>query len=173
VEAQKRFQQVADENRQLKLSLEAQKAIISDLSRSLGDSEESEKALQKIKDQLSAVDRKIADASTLLVEQLSESKTSASSAHAGELLRLIIEQVQNTVRELELRGISQGVMAVSVMGVIELESLIRKILEDLSEKGMFPETQEEIEARVNESKNHTAAVLEFLQGFMAAHGGNV
>jgi hypothetical protein len=171
VEAQKRFERVADENRLLKLQLDSQKVIISDLSNSLGDNDEIEKALQATNEHLAEVDGQLADASAMLLEQLSESGNQPAPEAAGELIKLLVTKVQGCVSDLAVNGVSQGSMSVSVLGLVELEEQIRKIIEDLHDKGMYPETDEEAEARMAGTHAHTAAVLKFLQGFVGAQEG--
>jgi predicted O-linked N-acetylglucosamine transferase (SPINDLY family) len=170
VEAQKRFERVSDENRQLKLQLDSQKIVISDLSQSLGDTEKIEKDLQAINEQLATVEQRLSDASTLLLDQLSDSVRQAGPANVGEVLKLLITQIALRVTELANEGISKGSMALSVLQIVEFEDNIRKIIEDLREKKMYPESPEEEELRVVAVQKHTAGLLKFLQDFVETQG---
>jgi hypothetical protein len=170
VEAQKRFEQAAQENQHLKYYFDAQKVIIGDLSRSLGDGEAIEKDLQAVDEQLANVDRQLVDGTAVLLDRLSSSSTADVSG--GQILKLIIERVLTTVSELALRGVSQGSISISIMGIVELEGLIRKMIEDLSQQEMYPESTTETEARLTATNNHTVAVLQFIQGYLQAQKVN-
>jgi hypothetical protein len=166
LEAQKRFDRLANEQRLMKLEIDAQKLVITDLTRSLGDVEEIEKAIQETNGQLTAVDERLAQTSALLLEQLTESTNQSGDNTAKEFLKLVISKVQSSVNGLALEGVSQGTIAVSVLSVVALEDQIRKIIEDLQQKDMYPESAEDAEARVTETHQHMTAVMQFLQQFL-------
>jgi hypothetical protein len=167
VEAHKRFSSLADENRQLKYQIDAQKVIISDLTLPISNADEIKKSIQTVTDQLAAVDKSIKDASELLLEQLSQSESPPPPS--GELLKLLLSKFQSRVQDLSLQGVSQGSMAISIIRIIELEEQIRQIIEELYKKGMYPETAEETQARLAEFANHTTGVLNFVQEYLQTH----
>jgi hypothetical protein len=169
VEAQKRFERVADENRLLKQQLDSQKAVISDVSGSIADTEAIEKDLQSVTDQLAAVDQRLAGASAILLEHLSTSANAPPAGRAGELLKQLLSKIQLCISDLAIHGVGQGSMSVSVISLIELGEQIRKIIEDLHEKGLYPETPEAAEERLASTHQHTASVLKFLQDFAKSH----
>jgi hypothetical protein len=170
IEAQKRFERVAEENGQLKSQIEAQKIIISDLSQSLDATEESEKLLQVLDEQLSAVTQGIANSSALLLEQLSESANQGSRPSAGELLKVLVGKIQAGISDLAVKGVAEGSMSVSIIKLIELEEQIRKIIDDLQERGMYPESEQDSQARLARTQKHTAAILKFMQDVLQEAG---
>jgi hypothetical protein len=169
LEAHKRFERVTDENHLLKQQIDSQKAVISDVSGSLAETEAIEKDLQAVAEQLATVDRRRAEASAILLEQLSSSANPPPSTRAGELLKALLSRIQLCLSDLSLHGIKQGSMSISVIALIELGEQIRKIIEDLQEKGLYPETPEEAEERLAKTHEHTASVLKFMQGFVKSH----
>jgi hypothetical protein len=169
VEAQKRYERVADENRLLKQQLDSQKVVISDVSRSLSDIDAVEKDLQAVAEQLALADRRRADASALLLEQLSSSATEDAPGRPGELLKQLLSKIQLCISDLAIHGVGQGSMSISVLGLIELGEQVRKIIEELHEKGLYPETPEEEDERLARTHEHTASVLKFMQDFVKSH----
>jgi type II secretory pathway component PulM len=103
--------------------------IISDLSQSLGDTETIENDLQALNEQLATIDQRLSEASSILLDQLSDSVSQTSPVNVGEVLKLLITKIGIRVTELASQGIAKGPMVVSI-----LQIGIRKIIEDLNRK---------------------------------------
>jgi hypothetical protein len=170
IEAQKRFERVAEENRQLKSQIEAQKIVISDLSQSLDAGDDAEKLLQALNDQLTAVTQGVANSSALLLEPLSESLNRGSPPNTGELLKTLVGQVQSVISDLAVHGVAEGSMSVSIIKLIELEEQIRKIIDDLQGRGLYPESDQESQARLLAMQKHTGNILKFMEDVLKEAG---
>jgi hypothetical protein len=164
--AQKRFQAAADEHQQLIFQLNAQRAVLSDLASSLGDLDALSSSLANVEEQSSALDRTIAGAGSILLDTLNAVQRSGESPEGvNGITKQVITTVQDSFTQACLGALSAGSTVIPIFKLLELEDAIRNIIEDLHEKQMFPETEEESTARNQETQEHMQRVLQLLQAF--------
>jgi hypothetical protein len=62
----------------------------------------------------------------------------------------------------------KGRVDVSILSLMDLEEQISKLIDNLSERGLYPETEENGEARKARQQQHTLKVIQFLKALKAA-----
>jgi hypothetical protein len=171
--AQKRFQTAADEHQQLIFQLNAQKAVLSDLAASLGDLDALTKSLAEAEEQASALGRTITDAGSILLNTLNAVQRSGESPEGvSGITKQVIATIQDSFTQACLEALSAGSTAIPIFKLLDVEEGIRNIIEDLHEKDMFPETEEESAARIQEAQEHMQRVIQVLQAFSGEAGGD-
>jgi ribosome-binding ATPase YchF (GTP1/OBG family) len=170
VQAQKRFEKAAAENRRLRQQIDAQEAVISDLASSLEKADELHKAIQAATERRDAIDRQLSDATAILLDALQNLGAKHSALCPGDVVRDAIRAVQESITRIAKSEIERGAPAVPITAVFDLENQIKELIDDFQEKGIFPETDEEAEQRTKEGQAHSLRLLEFLQQARQAFG---
>jgi hypothetical protein len=172
VQAQKRFEKVAEENRRLTYQNDAQKVIIGELARSLPKGEELEKAIEETSQQLEAVDQHLSDATAVLLNTLQSAAPKLTAGNPSPLLKFVLDTVAKVLVDISAKALEEGSPSVPITSLLELEEQIRKIIEDLHDRGMYPETDDEADQRMQEIHAHTARAIDFLSSIMPNSGGD-
>lgn len=162
-EAQIRLERVAAENQKLVATCEAQGVILSEIAESLPDPEELVKKIDEINEEIKATDEALTNAQTALLNLLTKTEEEPQGAPAGGILRAILKQTMKSLQEGCLNFAKQGNPSVSLIFLIDIESQIHKLIEDLAARGMFPESDEDAQERVLATQAHTLKIIEFLK----------
>lgn len=170
IEAQNRFERAADVNQRLTSTIEAEKVVFEELAEQvLLVTEDGSKRLKELEDQIAAVDKQIANSQAVLLSNLSQNTSQASSEETGAIMKLIITKVQKTLDTLAIASAKQGSLSVPFMTVVDIEDQLSKIIEDLHDRGLYPEQPSESDARMKATEEHMSKVLAFVKAFLAAH----
>lgn len=168
-EAQRRYQEVTEETRKYENLFDAQKIIIDDLAVSLPNFEETEKKIEETEEQIAMVNEQLGHAQSILLnEMLVENNQNNNDSDPGELLKVILSKFQQILTQICASSIKDKQIGVSIMTIIDLENQINTIVDDLAQKGMYPETEEEAQARIENVEKHGRKILDFLNAFLAA-----
>lgn len=162
-EAKNRFQKAADINQQLELVSKAQNIIIDDLSVSIPDLDNIQKNLNEADEELKEVDDQLKQTQDILLELLSTNNNSSSKKGAGDILKTILSNLQKTLTVICSQAASKGQIDVSLFGLMDLEDQVGKIIEDMSSRGLYPETENAAVERVQRMQAHNLKVVQFLK----------
>jgi ABC-type transporter Mla subunit MlaD len=173
VQSQKRFEKAAEENRQLTYQIDAQKTVIAALAESLPKVEELEQSIQEKGEQIAAINRQLSDATAVLLNILQATAAGKPAvANASQLLKFLLDTVGKILVEISGSAIREDSTWVPITSLLEIEDQVRKIIEDLHERGMYPETDEEADQRLQETQAHTVRVMDFLRSIMPSSGSD-
>lgn len=162
-EAQVRLEKVAAQNQNLSATCEAQAVILSEIAESLPDPEELAKKIQEADEEIKVTEEALANAQTALLNLLTKKEDEPQQAPAGDVLRVVIKHTMESLQKACMTSAKQGSPSVSLISLIDVESQIQKIIDDLSGRGMFPESDEAAEQRVMATQLHTLKIIEFLK----------
>ena len=84
-------------------------------------------------------------------------------APAGDVLRVVVKHTMEALQNACLASAKQGNPNVSLISLIDIEAQIQKIIDDLGQRRMFPESDEDAEKRVMATQMHTLKIIEFLK----------
>ncbi|OHT11128.1 hypothetical protein TRFO_04090 [Tritrichomonas foetus] len=160
-EAKNRFQQAADTNQQLELVARAQNDIIDDLSISIPDLDDIQKNINSTDEDLKEIDGQLTQAQEVLLELLTSNV--GAKKGPGDILKTLLSNFQTTLSAICLQAATKGQTEVSILGLMDLEDQIVKIIEDLSTRGLYPETDKAAEERTLRMQQHTIKVIQFLK----------
>lgn len=161
-EAQARVEEATARNQDLSMIYDAQDAVLSDLSDSLPDPSSIAKELDDVEIRLKSTNETLTNAQSALVNILSKSEESRN-APAGEILRNVITQTMNTFQEMALVAVRDGHPVAGIFDIIDVEDQMQKIIDDLSERGMFPESESDAAERIEQVQAHTKKIIDFLK----------
>jgi hypothetical protein len=161
-EAQKRLQDLGEESRQLSLSLNAQNVIIDDLLQTVQGDDEAPKKKESVSLEIAAIDRRLQDANAVLEELLRNSARPASAKEIGETLRSLLQSLTDTLLGVMSKELETGSPVVLLPFIARIDRRIAEINDDLSAKGLFPETEEEFRKRKETVHSHHKRLLDFL-----------
>ena len=168
IEAQSRFERAAEENQRLSNVLAASNVIFGELDKTfLG--EEGAKQLKAVEEEIALVDKQLSSAQAVLMNSLSQSNSQVDASETGAILKLILSKLQRTLDTLVISSATQGSLSVPFMTMVDIEDQISKIIEDLHDRGLFPERPEQSEKRMKDTEEHMSRVLVFVKALLAAH----
>jgi hypothetical protein len=162
-EAQKRFQKAADESRWLRQQIDAQRSVIGEFAATPDKVDGLYKEIAATEEQHEAIDRQLSDAIAVLFDVVQSSSGKPPPVAPGPIVGSVIQMVQDALTKIAKSGIESGAPAVPISAVFDLESQINDIIDDLQAKGIFPETDDEAQQRVQEGQAHSERVLGFFQ----------
>jgi hypothetical protein len=166
-EAHHRFEIAAGVNQSLLRQDHGQKVILEDLSQSLREIDDLEKSIDSRSEELDGLTLQVRDAQGLLLEALttnsSEPTTGPSSA-----LKTILSRLQQSIMSLTKAGVDSGSLDISLLPLIQLEDELGRISQDMSERGLFPESDEARSQRLKLQAEHGQRVLSFLEELESA-----
>lgn len=168
-QAKNRFQKAADENQQLEQISKAQNVIIDDLSYSIPELDNIQKNLNSTDEDLKDVEQQLKETQEMLLELLTTNNNSPKQ-DAGVILKAVLSNLQRTLTSICSQSASKGQIEVSLIGLIDLEDQIGKIIEDMSTRGIYPEDEKSTEERVQRMQLHNIKVVKFLQEIQASKG---
>ena len=127
--------------------------------------EELAKKLEEIEAEIKVTDETLANSQTALLNLLTkdDDEQAQQGAPAGDILRVVVKHTMEAIQATCLAAAKQGNPSVSLISMIDIESQIQKIVEDLGKRGMFPESDEVTEERVLATQAHTLKVIKFLK----------
>jgi hypothetical protein len=161
--SRERLQLAAELQTQLSQQLSAQKIILDDLSESLPNIQNLTTSIAATDQILAPLNRMLDQSTSFLVNALAPSANSNTSSEAEVTIKFLLTMLQTTLSDICLAVLGNGETQVSVLQLIDLEEEIRKIVEDLRHKNMFPEAADESQARMAEMQAHMDRVLAFLE----------
>ncbi|OHT12311.1 hypothetical protein TRFO_17891 [Tritrichomonas foetus] len=163
-EAQKNLERLAEKNQSLHNVLNSQDLIITDISETIPNVMNIEEKLANTDAELEKVNHQINNAHFVLYETLT--KREKNGHFVGDFLKNILSKLQTLMVETCNDALSKGLTDVSIMSVIDIEQQVLKIIEDMHNGGMYPETDEEAGSRATIIEMHTKKILNFLKGFV-------
>ena len=172
-EAKNRFQKVADLNHQLDQVAKAQNTIIEDLSLSIPELDDIQKNLNAADEDLKELNEQLTQTQGLLLELLSSSSSSTSKKGPGDILKVLLSNFQATLSTICTQHVEKGQTEVSLLGLMDLEDQIVKIIDDMSNRGLYPESETEAQQRVQKTQQHTLKVIQFLKDLKAQRESSV
>ena len=163
-EAQSRLEVDAIENHRLSLNIEAQAAIMNDLLVSIPDPEEAKGKLANIESELSLLTESLSSSQAILRDILfMDREHHVKTAPAPLVLKIIIDRLIKALHAHALHAVKAGEMNVTMTSVLDIEDQIQRRIDDLCERGMFPESDSDCSARIAFIENHTKKIVEFLR----------
>ena len=172
-EAKNRFQKVADLNHQLDQVAKAQNTIIEDLSLSIPELDDIQKNLNAADEDLKELNEQLTQTQGLLLELLSSSSSSTSKKGPGDILKVLLSNFQATLSTICTQHVEKGQTEVSLLGLMDLEDQIVKIIDDMSNRGLYPESETEAQQRVQKTQQHTLKVIQFLKDLKSQRESSV
>jgi hypothetical protein len=163
--AEKRLEEAAEVNRRLSLMLGAQNVIIDGLLEVTRGDEGIPEKLESLTKEIELVNESLEDAKAALQYQLTTENVDIGQ-QAGHVLRTILDDVQNVLMRLSLERVSEGMMDLELISVLDLEQQLVILTEDLREKGMLMESEEENQTRMNAIQEHSQRILDFLESLV-------
>ena len=156
------FVEAQEQNHTIKQMIYSQKVLIDDYAESMPDIDQIEKDGQELDLELQKIDEQLLQSQEILL-QLLQTKPAAEHAEQGEIiLKSILKTFEQRVIDLIKEAVSRGFASVDIFKMIELEGEIRKLIENLESKDMYPETEDQHQKREDKSKIHTAKLAELL-----------
>ena len=172
-EAKNRFQKVADLNHQLDQVAKAQNTIIEDLSLSIPELDDIQKNLNAADEDLKELNEQLTQTQGLLLELLSSPSSSTSKKGPGDILKVLLSNFQATLSTICTQHVEKGQTEVSLLGLMDLEDQIVKIIDDMSNRGLYPESETEAQQRVQKTQQHTLKVIQFLKDLKSQRESSV
>jgi hypothetical protein len=164
-EAQKRFQQAALANQKLCACCEGQDVILDDLREgalACGAPEE----FAKVEAELAGVSKDLEDAEAALLSILLKN-SSSPSGNPAEILAVVLNNTIEALLGACLASVSEGMPMITIRQILDIEDQIQRIVQDLDERGMYPERPEDTETRIKIVTEHTKKVMAFIEKLTA------
>ncbi|KAH0787625.1 hypothetical protein GPJ56_008420 [Histomonas meleagridis] len=160
--ARDQYQSAAEENKRLDQIVQAQNVIIDDLSISVSDFDETQKSISQLDNEISDINKKLQFNQEILLELLSNEKPQTKDL-PEKILKSVLLNVIKTFSSISKDAVDNDEISVSLLTLMEVEEQISKIIDNLSQRGLYPETNETNEKRMKESHDHIIKLTQFLQ----------
>lgn len=157
------FVEVESKNADYKTILEAQKTLINDFAQTMPELDETENKMKEIDAQIADIDEQLSQSQSILVELLSSKQSKGKSDAASGVLQRIITSFSNDVMALGLDAVTAHSTSVPIFKMIDLEEQCSKLIQNLEESNMYPETQDEHSKRIQLTQSHSQKLSEFLR----------
>lgn len=115
------------------------------------------------------VDQDLENANLMLIKsqnalhELLLTKPQSSQADPGAILSSILSSIENTILSISLEAVSNEQTDTSLLNIVDLENQVSKMIEQLVEREMFPETEQELHNRITSVSQHNKRLVVFLQ----------
>jgi hypothetical protein len=158
--ARERFQSATELSRQLSSFDHSQKVIVEELAEVVPDFSTCEKALADSDAEIDSLDSQIVQLQELLCEMLSEGVHQKQSPN--DLLLELLDNCQSILLELSKESAQKGQPNVSVLEIVQLEDHITQTVDSFIERGLYPETESDAQARLEKREVHAQRLVDFL-----------
>lgn len=160
VTSKDQFATLQEENQNLKLTLEAQKNVISELSESMPDLDKTEQSLQELNKVDLEISEQLRQAQSILLELLTSKPK--QQENPSEILKTILGNFSEALLASCLEAPQKGQQAVSIFDLMTMEEEASKIIEKLQGSDMYPETDEMKDKREKRTQAHAQKLAQFL-----------
>ena len=162
--AKEQLLKLSQENQQLKHLHRDQQFLMNDFLESIPDLEEVEKSIENINNKLEETTYQVEQAQNILFELLNQefSKSNNFQNQVGSILSSLLKNFQSSLLKICSTSASEGNVGVSIFTLMDFEEEVSKIIETLSNKGFYPENEEQLKTRSEISHKHTNKLIEFL-----------
>ena len=160
--AKERFQKNTQVNQSLSNVAEGQNVIIEDLTSSIPDLDETMKKIKEVDDQIKEADQMLTTSNEALLELISNN-SKAKPSTPGPMLSSVLNNVQNALFEIALEAAGNGKTSVNLLYLIDVEDQVSKLIEDMTNKGMYPEAPETMKQRIDYISQHNRKIVQFLE----------
>ena len=165
-QARDEFEQEAAKFKQTQEVVEAQRAILVDLTHSLPPQDQLQKDIETVDKEIIETDKQLKEVQEILAGVLASPKTDeGSEAQGEELIKNILKMYTEQVISLSTEAVNQGSYAILITQIMQLETDVNQRIETFRKNGLYLETEEEAAARIQELKRHTGKILSFLKQF--------
>ncbi|OHS96627.1 hypothetical protein TRFO_37176 [Tritrichomonas foetus] len=172
IEAQNKFEKVADENHQLHLLLDSQNIILDELQNDPNFDED------KILDSINSVNKEIEETDLLLQKAqfalndiLLNRQQNDQKESPSEILKIILPRFQSLIFEICKNVVDNGQTNASLLMIYELEQKVIKIIDSLRQKGVYPESEADFRKYFEDMQNHHARIHAFIQDVLKGEPG--
>jgi hypothetical protein len=131
----------------------AQKVVMEQLGDSIPDFDASRSKVADADDEIAALDSQILQVQEELLAVLSSSST--SQKNPDDVLRALILNFQSVFMVLVKEFAENGESSVPIQGILPIEHQIAKTIDELFERGLYPESDSETKARLQRRELHT------------------
>lgn len=163
LEAEKKFRAAASANEDLARMCQAQGVIISDIADSFPDAAEMVNQMSEMDKELELINSQIQSAQEFLMELLTTPQAKSDGAKPGIVLKSVIENTIQLIQQDCQIAAQNGSTHVSLLQILNIEDQINKLIQDMEERDMYPETESQLQQRNNRMKVHNEKIVEFLQ----------
>ena len=165
-QARDEFEQEAAKFKQTQEVVEAQRAILVDLTNSLPPQDQLQKDIETINNEINETDKQLKEVQEVLTGVLASSKTDEGSETQGEeLVKNILKMYTEQVVSLATNAVDQGQISILITQIMQLETDVNQRIETFRKNGLYLESEEEANTRIQELKRHTGKILSFLKQF--------
>nr|AGM32120.1 hypothetical protein [Coptotermes formosanus] len=159
--AQERYQAALTKNQRLKGIIEAQKVIIDDLARSLPNFKEGRTEIEKQEASINEVNESINQSQEILLSLVNANSRDLPSA--SDLLKELFTTIRKAAIDIAIQESKKGSAAVAITDILSLEDQISNLVDSLEKSGMYPETKESHDKRLQSVHSHTSKIINFLK----------
>jgi hypothetical protein len=122
---------------------------------------------------LATLNEMVFQACASLVSALAVCQPDHRESDAEDTLKFLLPLFQGSLCEICMRMLDKGTSEVPFMQFIELEEEVRRIIEDLREKGMFPETEDQASVRMEAMGAPMNRIVVFLEQITGGAGAEL
>jgi hypothetical protein len=159
-----RLQRASDTKTILANAAQAQQAVLFELDSSLGGDKDLTKELDELDAEIGAVDQQLAQVQEALLNVLTVEPPPAQDP--GHVLKSILSTALDGLLTFSKIALKESKIDVAIFGPWNLERGLNRAIQKLQAEGLFPESDEEKQARVAERDRHVAGVQQFLGPLM-------
>lgn len=163
LEAEKKFRQAASTNEDLAAICQAQGVIIEEIANSLPDATQIAERMNEMNKEMELIDSQIRNGQAFLLELLTSPENKTDNVKPGNVLKSVIENTIDLIFEYCHMSAKNGEMSVSLLQILDIEDQITKLIHEMEERNMYPETEAQIQMRNNRTKSHNEKIVGFLQ----------
>ena len=158
--AKDRYQKAMKENQELESTLEAQCQIIKDLSNSFPNITKISKEISDVNMKIKEISEAIEESQSALITLLKTDVDDDSSSEE-QPLKTVLDHTLDELSKVALDSVNKGELSVSVLDIIDVEEQIANTINDLENRGLFKETIQGKNARLEQTQNHVNILTDF------------
>jgi hypothetical protein len=158
--ARDRFDSTMNAGQQLTRTDDAQKVIIGDLAESIPDIDNLQKSLSDADAEIASLDAELGVIQRNLLALLNEGSSAAK--RPTDILKALLGSFQSVLLDLAKGSAEKGQSTVPFLDLVQLEDQIANTIDNLSERGLYPEADQETSARLQRREAHAQKLVEFL-----------
>ena len=162
-QSENRFREATVENENLILLGQAQGDIIADLADSIVNLDEVTEKIAQVEKDIASIDVKLSGSQELLLEMLTSPDESAREAKPGRVLQSILSNTIEVMNGYCKNAVENGQISVSLLQVLDIEDQISKLICDMEDRNLYPESEQQLQQRHQRIEAHNQKIVGFLE----------
>jgi hypothetical protein len=159
-QARANYTQARSTREQLSRIDASQSVIMAAITDSVPELAAIQKKLATAEAEIASLDRQIAEVQDSLLEVLTYQPNETQNSDG--VLKVLLTNFQDVLLTLARGNAERGRPDVAVLHVIDLEDQITRTIDDMVERGLYPEDENEQHTRIVRREEHTRKIIDFL-----------